>query len=72
MASVNKRKVSLADYKIFECTKCKCRFQLTEGDDKKKVCPSCGNIDAALLPAIFTKNDKQVENLYNEDDFHGG
>ncbi|QQR58117.1 MAG: hypothetical protein IPG59_01110 [Candidatus Melainabacteria bacterium] len=72
MASVNKRKVSLADYKIFECTKCKCRFQLTEGDDKKKVCPSCGNIDAALLPAIFTKNDKQVENLYNEGDFHGG
>ncbi len=72
MASVNKRKVSLADYKIFECTKCKCRFQLTEGDDKKKVCPSCGNIDAALLHAIFTKNDKQVENLYNEGDFHGG
>ncbi|MBP7863394.1 hypothetical protein KA183_17035 [bacterium] len=72
MASVNKRKVSLADYKIFECTKCKCRFQLTEGDDKKKVCPSCGNIDAALLPVIFTKNDKQVENLYNEGDFHGG
>lgn len=72
MASVNRRKVSLADYKIYECTKCKCRFQMNEGEDKKKVCPSCGNLDAAFLPAIFTQNNAQLENLYMPDDFHGG
>lgn len=72
MASLNRRKVSLADFKIYECTKCKHRFEFFEGDESKIICPECGNIDSALLAAIYTQNNLQLENMYMSDDFHGG
>ncbi len=72
MSIGNRRKISLADFKIYECVKCKCCFQFYEGTERKKICPVCGNIDSALLAAIYTENNMQLENMYMPDDFHGG
>lgn len=72
MAIGNRRKVSLADFKIYECAKCRHRFEFFEGDGRKKICPECGNIDSALLAAIYTQNSVMLEGMYMPDDFHGG
>jgi len=51
------------------CMHCGTEFDFRRGYLE---CPSCGNTNKTELVAIDVRNYQPEENLYTEDDWHGG
>lgn len=53
----------------YVCMRCETEFDFRRGD---LLCPSCQNTNKTELVPIDVRNYPPEENLYTEDDWHGG
>lgn len=51
------------------CTRCEKQFVYRKGS---LACPRCSNSKRDELVPIYLKNDPEEENMYTNDDWHGG
>jgi transcription initiation factor IIE alpha subunit len=56
----------------YQCQKCNQRFNFTGTNADDLVCPKCGESSLENLIPIYMENNPEEEQLYSEDDWHGG
>lgn len=61
---------SKMDHTLVKCEECDEKFRYSSEEEKK--CPNCGNEDPSTLAPLYQKHSKSKEEMFNEDDFHGG
>lgn len=53
----------------YECRVCQTRFTYEDGD---LICPKCKTGDPQNLIPYYMEDDKDEDQMYSKDDWHGG